>query len=108
MAETSRYPRTPQPVSAELKARGANRSTKVAGEIAPCAVDSTLICHSGKLKVLPEQPELPVLDVGQKVVKSADDSDEGDIEDDSDGPEPQEVEVCFIPDRLHRASAIVA
>lgn len=66
----------------EPKARGANRSTKVAG----------------KLKVLPEQPE----PVTAKVVGipsslkdqegTTGDSDEGDIDDD-DQDEPEDVEV---------------
>ncbi|KAK0232377.1 hypothetical protein EDD85DRAFT_775059 [Armillaria nabsnona] len=64
----------------EPKARGANRSTKVAG----------------KLKVLPEQPEPivadgPVLPKADESVGTTGDSDEGDIE--SDSSEPGEVEV---------------
>lgn len=64
----------------EPKARGANRSTKVAG----------------KLKVLPEQPEPiaadgPVLPKAEESVGTTGDSDEGDIE--SDSSEPGEVEV---------------
>ncbi|KAK0480850.1 hypothetical protein IW261DRAFT_1146082 [Armillaria novae-zelandiae] len=64
----------------EPKARGANRSTKVAG----------------KLKVLPEQPEPivadgPVLPKAEGSVGTTGDSDEGDIE--SDSSEPGEVEV---------------
>ena len=70
----------------EPKARGANRSTKVAG----------------KLKVLPEQPEpvtakvadlpLPPKDHGESVGTTGD-SDEGDI--DSDDDEPEDVEVSL-------------
>ncbi|KAG7446834.1 DUF155-domain-containing protein [Guyanagaster necrorhizus] len=64
----------------EPKARGANRSTKVAG----------------KLKVLPEQPESivvvgHVLPKAEESVGTTGDSDEGDIE--SDSSEPGEVEV---------------
>jgi hypothetical protein len=72
--------------SAEPKIRGANRSTKVAG----------------KLKVLPEQPELvtakagelpgPPKDVDENVATTGD-SDEGDIDDDEDDDGPKDVEV---------------
>ena len=74
------------PSSGEPKIRGANRSTKVAG----------------KLKVLPEQPELviakaveppgPPKDVDESVVTTGD-SDEGDIDDDEDDDGPKDVEV---------------
>jgi hypothetical protein len=69
--------------SPELKARGANRSTKVAG----------------KLKVLPEQPEPATAKVDELPAKPLDenvattgDSDEGDIDDD-DQEESEYVEV---------------
>lgn len=71
-------------LSTEPKTRGANRSTKVAG----------------KLKVLPEQPELVTVNtVGvpgpprdhDETVGTTGDSDEGDIDDDDD--EPGDVEV---------------
>jgi len=73
-----------QASSSEHKARGANRSTKVAG----------------KLKVLPEQPDLPTLVGSNGVAKhhgpprdreesvgTTGDSDEGDMDDDEDEPE---------------------
>jgi hypothetical protein len=64
---------------------------------------------SGKLKVLPEQPELPVIDVkednekrlgymSEAVTSPAGDSDEGDIDEDSDedfGAEDVEVRIPF-------------
>ncbi|KAK7036625.1 sporulation protein rmd1 [Paramarasmius palmivorus] len=78
----------PPESSNEPKARGANRSTKVAG----------------KLKVLPEQPEPPVIDVkgrgkraylsdiqDETATATTGDSDEGDIDEDSDEGEDVEV-----------------
>jgi hypothetical protein len=71
--------------STEPKTRGANRSTKVAG----------------KLKVLPEQPELVTVKAvdlpgpprdHDETVGTTGDSDEGDIDDDDDD-EPGDVEV---------------
>lgn len=66
----------------EHKARGANRSTKVAG----------------KLKVLPEQPDPPL---GRNPSKERDesagttgDSEEGDIDENDD--EVEDVEVCIL------------
>lgn len=60
----------------------------------------------GKLKVLPEQPELPVLDVVKDNIRriaglrtrrdgigTPGDSDEGDIDSDEDSEEPEGVEV---------------
>ncbi|KAF8999908.1 DUF155-domain-containing protein [Hymenopellis radicata] len=91
-------------VAPEAKARGANRSTKVAG----------------KLKVLPEQPEPATADLGrngkrpqspraaEESVGTTGDSDEGDIE--SDSSEPAEVEVynqiSLIPDGTARRDAL--
>ena len=69
----------PQPSQLEHKIRGANRSTKA----------------GGKLKVLPEQPELPTLrgetpKEHEGGVSTGGDSDDGDI-DESNG-EQDEVE----------------
>jgi len=81
----------------EPKARGANRSTKVAG----------------KLKVLPEQPESPV--TARKLVlpspKDQDttgDSDEGDIDGDTEDQEDVEVynQISLIPDGTARRDAL--
>ncbi|ESK96365.1 cytoplasmic protein [Moniliophthora roreri MCA 2997] len=89
----------------ESKARGANRSTKVAG----------------KLKVLPEQPEPPVLDVksrGKRIhvsdtqdetaTATTGDSDDGDIDEDSDEGETVEVynQISLIPEGTARRDAI--
>jgi len=81
----------------EPKARGANRSTKAAG----------------KLKVLPEQPELP-LEVNRRVhdlahdidesVGTTGDSDEGDIDDD-DEPEVYN-QISLIPQGTARRDAL--
>ncbi|KAJ3762219.1 hypothetical protein EV360DRAFT_36111 [Lentinula raphanica] len=98
-------------MSSEPKARGANRSTKVAG----------------KLKVLPEQPE-PVTSVdinkskgkrvdGAETVEEATyttgttgDSDDGDIDDDSATEDMEDVEVynqiSLIPDGKARRDAL--
>ncbi|KIY64408.1 DUF155-domain-containing protein [Cylindrobasidium torrendii FP15055 ss-10] len=85
-------------LSSEAKARGANRSTKVAG----------------KLKVLPEQRE-PTSGPGprspthvEESVGTTGDSDDGDIE--SDSSEPPEIEVynqiSLIPDGTARRDAL--
>ncbi|KAK7439302.1 sporulation protein rmd1 [Stygiomarasmius scandens] len=94
--------------SAEPKTRGANRSTKVAG----------------KLKVLPEQPEPPIVDVtssrarGKQAVfldaqdgsttVATGDSDDGDIDEDSEEPEEVEVynQISLIPDGTARRDAL--
>ncbi|KAJ7599227.1 hypothetical protein C8J56DRAFT_770983 [Mycena floridula] len=86
------------------KPRGANRSTKVAG----------------KLKVLPEQPDYPALDVSNESVRRfgpprrrgerpREGSDEGDIdEDDSDDSVAVEVynQINLIPDGTARRDAL--
>ena len=86
-------PPPPTSSSAEPKARGANRSTKVAG----------------KLKVLPEQPDptLRNLDLsgppkgGDKEGNvsggggTTGDSDEGDIDEEGGEEEGQDAEVCI-------------
>ncbi|THU81579.1 DUF155-domain-containing protein [Dendrothele bispora CBS 962.96] len=92
----------------EPKTRGANRSTKVAG----------------KLKVLPEQPDPPVVEVvsgrargKQAIFADAQDgsttvatgeSDDGDIDEDSDEPEEVEVynQISLIPDGTARRDAL--
>lgn len=61
-----------------------------------------LTSFQGKLKVLPEQPEPPFIDVKQKGANTTrfetfkdsapGDSDEGDVEEDSES-EPEDVEV---------------
>ncbi|KIM85724.1 hypothetical protein PILCRDRAFT_816926 [Piloderma croceum F 1598] len=87
--------------STEPKTRGANRSTKVAG----------------KLKVLPEQPELvTVKAVGlpgppkdhDETVGTTGDSDEGDIDDDDDEPGDVEVynQISLIPDGTAKRDAL--
>lgn len=78
----------PQTFGSEHKARGANRSTKVAG----------------KLKVLPEQPEPSELpsSSSQRLSKDPEesigttgDSEDGDIEDDDEDAEEVEVRPQF-------------
>ena len=89
----SQMPEQPKPKESansrqDVKPRGANRSTKVAG----------------KLKVLPEQPEtLPALGPEKRPVRplrdhagssgTTGDSDEGDVE---ENDESQEEEVCTL------------
>ena len=65
-------------VPSETKTRGANRSTKVAG----------------KLKVLPEQPELPGESSREREesVGTTGDSDDGDV-DEAEDEDPEDVEV---------------
>ncbi|KAF8218513.1 DUF155-domain-containing protein [Tricholoma matsutake] len=63
-------------VPSETKTRGANRSTKVAG----------------KLKVLPEQPELPGLQKEREGSGTTGDSDDGDV-DEAEDEEQEDVEV---------------
>ncbi|KAF5369459.1 hypothetical protein D9758_002806 [Tetrapyrgos nigripes] len=91
----------------EPKPRGANRSTKVAG----------------KLKVLPEQPDLPVdvtpnsargkqavlLDLqDESTTVATGESDDGDVDEDSDEPEEVEVynQISLIPDGTARRDAL--
>ena len=82
-------PKVNEDIKSDVKPRGANRTTKVAG----------------KLKVLPEQPEtLPVLEDKVAIRRdrlvrdqagssgTAGDSDEGDVE------ESEEYEACCIPE----------
>ncbi|TFK71887.1 DUF155-domain-containing protein [Pluteus cervinus] len=90
-----------KPLSPEHKARGANRSTKVAG----------------KLKVLPEQPEpelvLPKRErhagppQGHEEINSGD-SDDGDDENDEEETEEVEVynQISLIPDGTARRDAL--
>lgn len=73
-----------QPTVSEHKARGANRSTKVAG----------------KLKVLPEQPE-PILDISPrerrtgppKPYEEVNSGDSEDGDDENGDEEPEDIEV---------------
>ena len=97
----------------QAKPKGANRSTKAAG-LAHNIIDREYVLTSspsGKLKVLPEQPEppeTPVVDLKSRVRRehltdghhesgsataTAGESDEGDIDEDSD--EMESVEVRF-------------
>lgn len=90
MSEQSTSKAQSRAAPTELKHRGANRSTKVAG----------------KLKILPEQPDLPPLVVNKNAqlkgpprdheesVGTTGDSDEGDDENDDDEQEDVEVRAC--------------
>ncbi|KAF9459757.1 hypothetical protein BDZ94DRAFT_993662 [Collybia nuda] len=81
----------------EHKARGANRSTKIAG----------------KLKVLPEQPDPPTLSPGsskerEDSVGTTGDSDEGDIDENDEEVEEVEVynQISLIPHGTARRDAL--
>ncbi|RDB30530.1 Sporulation protein RMD1 [Hypsizygus marmoreus] len=83
--------------SLEPKSRGANRSTKGAG----------------KLKVLPEQPDLPALRgesprERDESTGTAGDSDDGDIDENDDEQEDVEVynQISLIPDGTARRDAL--
>ena len=71
--------RSPKPALVEPKSRGANRSTKAAG----------------KLKVLPEQPELPTGFSKEHGDPIATDGDEGDIEESDEEPEDVEARIFW-------------
>ncbi|KAG5337477.1 hypothetical protein C0989_009573 [Termitomyces sp. Mn162] len=78
----------------EPKFRGANRSTKAAG----------------KLKVLPEQPDIPSLrgeslkDREESSSSTGGDSDEGDV--DENGEEQEDIEISLIPAGTARRDAL--